>query len=96
MHSFKCTVWKSPANIFHCGFVHPENLKRGENQWWVLARILGMSLTDYILLLKNTFNATGFSYTKEKNFLWYYWEKESDAERYKNWINSMIKKANLS
>lgn len=91
-HLYKETVWKSGSGRYFSGDV--EDLAHGSGRWWIPCRVLKMAPVDFILLLKNEFNASNFSYNREKNMLLYSWEQEKDANKYKNWINSMAKKAN--
>lgn len=91
-HIYHVSEWQSPTGRWHCNDV--EDLGNGSGYWWIPCRILGMAPTDFILMLKETFNASDFSYSVESNVLLYSWEKQSDMRRYKNWINEMARKAN--
>ena len=81
-HIYHVSEWQSPTGRWHCNDV--ENLGNGSGYWWIPCRILDMQPTDFILLLKETFNASNFSYSEKSNVLLYY----------KNWINEMARKAN--
>ena len=63
-------------------------------KWWVPARMLGMSLTDYILLLKDEFKADIESYYEPTDVLLFSWKKQTDCHRYVLWINAVARKAN--
>lgn len=91
-HLYECTTWTSPSGREHCGDL--KDLANNSNAWWIPCNILGMKPTDFILLLKETFNASGFTYSVKGNVLNYSWKNKSDAIRYKNWINEMSRKAN--
>lgn len=91
-HLYTCTTWTSPTGKEHCGDL--SDLGNNSNAWWIPCNILGMKPVDFVLLLKDSFNASDFSYNIESNVLMYSWEKKEDAVRFKNWINSMAKKAN--
>lgn len=91
-HLYTCTTWTSPTGRESVGDL--SDLANNSNAWWIPCNILGMKPTDFILMLKETFHASGFSYNVEANVLHYSWEKKTDAVKYKNWINSMSKKAN--
>lgn len=60
--------------------------------WWYAARMLGLPLTDYILLLKDKYHAEKFYYFKEKNLLIWSWEKYSDCHAFVLFINREAKK----
>lgn len=92
-HMYKCVEWESAAgNRWYVN--DTSDLGHGSGDWWIPCRILGIAPVDFILMLKETFNATGFYYAEKTNFLGYYWERKKDAVKYKNWINSMARKAN--
>lgn len=88
-HIYKETVWQSPTGRWHSGDV--EELGKGSGKWWIPCRILDIAPVDFIYLLKDTFNASNFSYKKETNVLLYSWEKEEDAKRYRKYINDKAK-----
>jgi hypothetical protein len=92
-HVYRVSEWQSPTGSWHCGDV--ENLAGGSNNWWLPCRLLGMAPADFVLMLKETFNASHISYNLEKNVLLYSWDKQEDERKYKNWINSMSRKANF-
>lgn len=59
--------------------------------WWYPARILGIEITDYILLLKNKYNARNFRYFPEKNLLIWDWKNYTDCHSFVLYINRMSK-----
>ena len=56
-------------------------------KWWAPVRLLNMTPIEYVLMLKNDFNASDFRYTKEKNVLIFSFATQTDARKYKNFIN---------
>lgn len=92
-HLYKVSEWKGGSGRWYCNDV--EDLAGVSGLWWVPCRMLGISPTDFILLLKDEFKASNFSYNIEKNVLLYSWEKHSDCHRYVLWINKMARKANF-
>lgn len=93
-HLFKMTEWESGAGgIWYCGDV--EDLGNNSGAWWIPARMLGMSLTDYVEMLINTFKVDKISYNRETNVLIYSWKNQAAMRKYKNWINAAARKANF-
>ena len=80
-HVYMVQKWQSPTGKWHCNDI--KDLAGVSGKWWVPARMLGMSLTDYVLLLKEEFKADIESYY------------EPDCHRYVVWINAMARKANF-
>ena len=89
-HLYRCQEWQSPTGKWNCNDV--QDLAGISGKWWVPARMLNLSLTDYILLLKNKFNATIVKYNKEIDFLNFHWESYTDCHRYVLWINAESRK----
>ena len=92
-HVYKVSQWQGASGRWYCNDV--ADLAGPSAKWYTPARMLGISLCDYVLLLKDKFNASGFKYNEEKDVLIFSWEKESDAHRYLLWINKMARKANF-
>lgn len=90
-HLYKASIWQGGSKLWYVSDI--EDLGGHSGRWWVPCRILGISPADYAQLLIDEFKAN-VGYNEKKNFLHVSWEKESDARRYKNWINSMARKAN--
>jgi hypothetical protein len=89
-HIYKVEEWKSGSGYWHCNDV--QDLAGIAGKWWVPARILGISLTDYILLLKNEYKATIKGYNPQSDYLSFYWENYSDMHRYVLFINKEARK----
>ena len=92
-HLYKTTVWQGASGNWYCNDI--ADLAGPSAKWWVPARVLGMKLTDFILLLKDSFNAIISKYNPDEDILIFYWNNQSDANKYKLWINSKAKKANF-
>ena len=88
-HIMKYTEWESISG-WHSGDV--TNLAQNSNAWWLPARMLGISLTDYILLLKDTFHAKNFYYNMDKNLLLWQWESYKDCHNFTLYINKESRK----
>lgn len=73
------------------------NLGGGSACWWVPARILGISLTDYILLLKDEYHASRFKFInypegdKRNSLLLFSFKNHQDAHRYLLYINRIAR-----
>lgn len=92
-HILKYSEWQSPSGVWYCN--DTSDLAGLSSKWWIPARMLGISLTDYILLLKDEFNATIVKYNSDTDILIYHWKNYADCHRFLLWINRMSKKANF-
>ena len=89
-HLYKSSEWQGSSGKWYCNDV--SDLAGISGKWWVPARLLNISLTDYILLLKEKFNATIELYNEDTDVLIFYWDKYSDCHRYMLWINAEARK----
>ena len=92
-HLYEASIWQGGSNLWYVNDV--KDLAGISGKWWVPCRIIGISPADYTRLLIEEFKVSKISFNEEKNFLYFAWEKEADARRYKNWINQMARKANF-
>lgn len=77
-------------------YVHCEDLiGQPGPHWHIPARVLGISLEEFVNLLVVKYNAKGLCYNKENKFLFFYWDKQSECRRYKNEINAQARKINF-
>ena len=93
MHLYKATEWKGGCGNWYCSDV--EDLGNWSGAWWIPARILEISLTDFVKMLINEFNVSYIHYSEEYNFLHYHWKNQADMRRYKNMINAAARKKNF-
>ena len=89
-HLMKYTEWQSITGKWHTGDV--ADLGHGSNFWWHPARMLNLELTDYILLLKDKFNAINFSYDINNNVLFWDWKDYKDCHTFTLFINREARK----
>ena len=84
-HLYKVEDWRAGSGKWYCNDV--SDLAGIAGKWWVPARMLGISLTDYILLLKDKFNATIVTYVEDTDVLIFHWDTYTDCHRYVLYIN---------
>ena len=88
-HILKFSEWES-ATGWHCNDI--SDLANGSGNWWNVPRMLNMDLTDYVLLLKNEFNAIDFYYKPEFNVLLWKWSSYADCHRFVLFVNREARK----
>lgn len=88
-NTYNCSVWQSPTGDWHAGDV--SDLANGSNFWWIPARLLNISLEEYINILVKTFKVTYLKYNIDSDVLFFSWDNELNCKKYKNWINKSIK-----
>lgn len=93
MHRLEYSEWQSgDGRRWYCNDV--KELATVASKWWVPARMLGMSLTDYVLLLKDTFHANIEQYYEPTEVLIYSFNNKIDVHKFVLWINNQAKKVN--
>lgn len=87
-HIYNAEIWESYGR-YYVGDVSA--LSAGSNAWWHPVNIFNIKPTDFVLLLKNTYNATLVSYKCETNVLIFYFTSLEAARKYKNYINKIAR-----
>lgn len=90
-HLLKYSEWQGGSGVWYCNDV--EDLANGSGRWWIPARMLGLSLDKYVEMLIKDFKVDSISYSQEEDVLIYWWNKQADMRRFKNWLNAAARKA---
>ena len=93
-HLYKVTEWQSGSGSWWYSN-DVSDLAGPSAKWWAAARLLDMSLTDYILMLKNEFNAIVETYNSETDYLHVKWSNYADCHRYTLFINKKARDKNF-
>lgn len=95
-HMYKASEWTDASRKWHVA--DTSDLANDSAAWWIPARILGLSLVDFVLLLKNEYNAniTGWypDSNNGKSLLLFNWDNYNDAHRYLLYINRIARNKN--
>ena len=91
-HLYKVVEWES-CGRWYCNDV--TDLAEPSAKWWMPARVLDISLTDYILMLKDKFNATIVSYCRDTDVLIFYWNSYANIHKYVLYINKIARQKNF-
>lgn len=91
-HIFKMEEWCSNGRWL-CGDVSA--LAANSNKWWYPCNILGLSPIDYVNLLLNKFNATGFHYSAKSDVLLFHFTSLQDCRKFKNYVNKKAREKNF-
>ena len=89
----KYKEWQSGSGMWYCN--DTSKLDGGGAKWWMPARALDLSLTDFILLLKDTYKATVVSYNPTTDYLHYYWNNYADCHKFVLYINRICRNKNF-
>ena len=95
---YKAVEWKDSCNKWHVA--DTSDVGNDSAVWWIPARILGLSLTDFILLLVNEYKANINGWYPDSNngksLLLFSWSNEnySYAHKYLLYINKVARNKN--
>ena len=68
---FKASEWKDYNDNWHVADV--SDLAHDSAAWWIPARILGLSLEDFVMLLINEYHAN-IKYLRKSGIVLYTWK----------------------
>lgn len=85
------TEWEN-NNMWYCNDTSDVSSIRFE--WWVPARMLGISPAEYVQLIITQFHPDRIKYNEERNVLVYCWKNINDMRKFKNWLNAQARKYN--
>lgn len=94
-HLYKATEW---CNAGRWNVADTSDLAKDSAAWWIPARILNLSLEDYIMLLVNEYHATIDLWSPNSNngksLLLFSWKNYNDAHKYLLYINRIARNKN--
>ena len=85
-HLMKYSEWQGTSGKWYANDV--SDLANGSGNWWNVPRMLNIELTDYVLLLKNHYNAN--IYYHNGIFLWN-WDSYNECHKFVLFINKKAK-----
>ena len=89
---YKCTEWQSASGIWYCE--HTDSFPKDVQKWVVPARILGVSVDEFLKLLIEKFKPDHIYYSADGSFVSWGWSKQSEMRKFKNWINAESRRKN--
>ena len=88
-HIYEASEWESGGK-WYCN--DTKDLAGISGKWWVPARMLGLSLEEYILLLKDEYKVSRMSYYIPTDCLIFSWDNYNDCHKFKLFINREARK----
>lgn len=89
MQLYVAEIWKSGSGVYRCSCV--VGLARNSSNWLHPVRMLGITPAGYVHMMVTIYKAK-VSYTDDYKMMFFTWEKEEDARKYKNFINAQARK----
>ena len=86
---FHLDEWQSTGTkIWYCE--HTGSYPKNVQKWVVPARILGLSVDDFLKMLIKKFKPDHISYRKDGSFVSWGWNSQAEMRKFKNFINSLV------
>lgn len=92
MHLYKTTMWEDAAGDYLVNDV--TSMTSIAIKWWIPMRMLNLTPTEYLKMLKDKFYINSAHYSETADVLTFTFANEADARRYKNWINKQARDRN--
>ena len=91
---FHLDEWQSTGTkIWYCE--HTSSYPQGVQKWVVPARILGLSVDDFLRMLIKDFKPDVITVKKDGSFVSWGWSKQSEMRKFKNWMNAKSRAINF-
>ena len=91
---FHLDEWQSTGTkIWYCE--HTSSYPQGVQKWVVPARVLNMSVDDFLRMLIKDFKPDVITVKKDGSFVSWGWSKQSEMRKFKNWMNAKSRAINF-
>ena len=98
-HILKMSEWESPNGRWHVADTN--ELAKGSSHWWLPMRMLGISVQEFITLLKDKYHASHFHFvdygkdSQDNSLLLFTFDKYMDAHKYLLDMNRIARQKNF-
>ena len=94
MAILKLMEWQDESGYWHAADTNA--LGKGSSQWWLVPRAIGMTSVQYITELVLNYKPDYVHYSQEYDVLTFGWKSQAAMRKYKNAINALARKKNIS
>lgn len=93
MSVYEAKIWQGQSGKWYCN--DTSHLGAGSGEWYLPARILGISPAEFIEYLISNFKPDYCYYNIEKNFFSYSWSSQLNCNKWKLYINKKAREVNF-
>lgn len=90
---YRLEEWQGASGVWYCE--HTSSFPANVEKWVVPARVLNMSVDDFLRMLIKDFKPDVITVKKDGSFVSWGWSKQSEMRKFKNFINSEARKKNF-
>lgn len=88
-HIYRTTEWQGNGGQWYVNDI--EEIGGIGSYWWTPVRMLNISPCDYVKFLIDKFNVNKIHYNRDKNVLVFSFKTQTEARKYKNYINKIAR-----
>ena len=93
MARYEAKIWQGQSGRWYCN--DTSHIGAGSADWYIPARIMGISPAQFIEYLLKEFQPDYYYYDADKNFFSYSWASQSKANYFKLTINRIARDKNF-
>lgn len=90
---YRLEEWQGASGIWYCE--HTSSFPANVEKWVIPARVLNMSVDDFLRMLIKDFKPDIVTIKNDGSFVSWGWSKQSEMRKFKNFINSEARKKNF-
>lgn len=91
---YRLDEWQSTGTkIWYCE--HTGSYPQGVQKWVIPARVLNMSVDDFLRMLIKDFKPDVITVKEDGSFVSWGWSKQSEMRKFKNWMNAKSRAINF-
>lgn len=90
---YRLEEWQGASGVWYCE--HTSSFPANVEKWVIPARVLNMSVDDFLRMLIKDFKPDVITVKKDGSFVSWGWSKQSEMRKFKNFINSEARKKNF-
>ena len=90
---YRLEEWQGASGVWYCE--HTSSFPANVEKWVIPARVLNMSVDDFLRMLINDFKPDVITVKKDGSFVSWGWSKQSEMRKFKNWMNAKSRAINF-
>ena len=87
---YRLEEWQGASGVWYCE--HTSSFPANVEKWVIPARVLNMSVDDFLRMLIKDFKPDVITVKEDGSFVSWGWSKQSEMRKFKNFINSEARK----
>lgn len=90
---YRLEEWQGASGVWYCE--HTSSFPANVEKWVIPARVLNMSVDDFLRMLIKDFKPDVITVKKDGSFVSWGWSKQSEMRKFKNWMNAKSRAINF-